>query len=147
MADFNKTFFQKNETTQPKWHVIDAEGQVLGRIATRIADILRGKDKPQFTSHIDNGDYVVVVNIEKVVLTGDKWNQKEYRDYSGYRSGLKIKSAGEVLVRNPESLMERAVWGMLPKNILSRQILKKLKVYTGPNHPHKAQVDTSAAAE
>jgi large subunit ribosomal protein L13 len=147
MADFNKAFFQKNETRSPKWHVIDAEGQVLGRIATRIADILRGKDKPQFTSHIDNGDYVIVINIEKVVLTGDKWNQKEYRDYSGYRSGLKIKSAGEVLARNPESLMERAVWGMLPKNILSRQILKKLKVYTGSKHPHKAQVETSAAAE
>lgn len=141
-ADFNKAFFLRKEDSKPKWHVIDANGQILGRLATQIADKLRGKDKAQYTSHADAGDYVVVINAEKIALTGDKWDQKEYRRHSGWMGGLKVTTAKEVREKNPERIIQAAVKGMLPRNKLSRQIIKKLKVYAGAEHPHTAQVNT-----
>jgi large subunit ribosomal protein L13 len=121
------------------WYVIDAAGQTLGRLSTRIAKVLRGKHKPIFTPHVDTGDYVVVVNAEKVKLTGRKLDQKFYHTYSGYPGGLKSTSAREVLATHPERLIQSAVKGMLPKNRLNRQIFKKLKVYAGAEHPHIGQ--------
>ena len=142
MMDFNKTFFLRKEDAKPKWQVIDADGQILGRLATRVADILRGKDKAQFTNHTDGGDYVVIINAEKIQLTGNKWEQKEYKRHSGWMGGLKVRTAKEMLEKHPGQIIEKAVKGMLPKNRLSRQIFKKLKVYTGSEHPHTAQVST-----
>jgi len=121
------------------WFVVDAENQTLGRMATRIATVLRGKHKATFTPHVDTGDYVVVVNAEKVALSGNKLDAKKYHDYSGYIGGLKSKTAREVLVSDPERIVTQAVKGMLPKNRLSRQVIKKLKVYVGPEHPHEGQ--------
>ncbi len=121
------------------WFVIDAEGQVLGRLATRIATALRGKHKPIFQPHVDTGDFVVVVNAEKVKLTGRKLEQKEYYRYSGYPGGLKVQTAAEVLERDPTRVLTQAVKGMLPKNRLARQAISKLKVYAGADHPHSAQ--------
>jgi len=121
------------------WYVIDAEGQTLGRLSTRIAQVLRGKHKPIFTPHVDTGDYVVVVNAEKIKLTGRKLDQKFYHTYSGYPGGLKSTSAREVLATHPERLIQSAVKGMLPKNRLNRQVFKKLKVYAGAEHPHIGQ--------
>lgn len=138
--DMNKAFFFKKEEAQPRWVVIDATDQVLGRMATHIADILRGKDKPQFTPHSDAGDYVVVINADKIKLTGDKWADKEYVTYSGWMGGQKIKTAKELFERKPTELINLAVKRMLPKTKLGRQMFKKLKVYTGSEHPHKAQV-------
>ena len=145
--DMNKSFFLKNEDRKPKWHVIDASDKVLGRLATSIADILRGKDKPEYTPHTDSGDYVVVTNCDKIVLTGNKWEDKIYKSYSGWRGGLKERSAQDVLKKDPSFLIKAAVKGMLPKNNLSRSIIKKLKVYTGSEHPHEAQVNTYKPAE
>ena len=122
-----------------KWHVIDADGAVLGKVATTAADILRGKNKPTFTPHLDTGDFVVVINAEKVVLTGRKETEKVMTTYSGYRGGLKKFSPADVRAKHPERLVEKAVKGMIPRNRLGRQIFKKLKVYAGPDHPHKAQ--------
>ncbi|MBT4595226.1 50S ribosomal protein L13 [bacterium] len=138
--DINKTFSLRNEDRCPVWHNIDAGGKVLGRLATQIADILRGKDKPYFTPHIDCGDYVVITNCEKVVMTGRKSTDKIYKSYSGWRGGLKEKSAKDVMSDKPEEILKHAVQGMLPKNKLSRELIKKLKVYAGSKHPHTAQI-------
>ncbi|NDD53372.1 50S ribosomal protein L13 [bacterium] len=137
----NKVFFLRKEDRQPRWRVIDASGKVLGRLSSEVADILRGKDKASFTSHTDAGDYVVITNCDKVRLTGDKLKQKMYESYSGYRSGLKLTAARDMLAKKPEYLIWHAVKGMLPKNKLSRQVLKKLKLYTGDVHPHKGQIE------
>jgi len=122
-----------------KWHIIDADGAVLGKVATKAANLLRGKNKPAFTPHLDTGDFVVVINAEKVVLTGKKETEKVMTTYSGYRGGLKKFSPADVRAKHPERLVEKAVKGMIPRNRLGRQIFKKLKVYAGPDHPHKAQ--------
>ena len=122
-----------------KWQIIDADGDVLGKVATKAADVLRGKNKPTFTPHLDTGDFVVVINAEKVVLTGKKETEKVMTTYSGYRGGLKKFSPADVRAKHPERLVEKAVKGMIPRNRLGRQIFKKLKVYPGPDHPHKAQ--------
>ncbi|MEC7948039.1 MAG: 50S ribosomal protein L13 [Myxococcota bacterium] len=121
------------------WYVIDATDQTLGRLATRIATVLRGKHKPTFQSHVDTGDYVVVVNADKVNLTGNKLDQKFYYNYSGYAGGLRARSARELLETYPDRVLTHAVKGMLPKNRLARQVLSKLKVYGGAEHPHAAQ--------
>jgi len=139
-VDLNKTFSQKKEDVKPKWRLIDAEGQVLGRMATKIADVLRGKDKPSYTPHTDCGDYVVVINAEKVKLTGKKMEDKIYDRYTGWIGGYKVATAKEVMAKHPTKIVELAVKRMLPKNKLNRQIFKKLKVYAGPEHPHEAQL-------
>ncbi|HPP06775.1 MAG TPA: 50S ribosomal protein L13 [Syntrophorhabdaceae bacterium] len=136
----NKTFFAKPEEVKKDWYVIDAEGQVLGRLAAKIAVILRGKNKPLFTPHVDTGDFVVVINAEKVKLTGKKLYQKNYARHSGYPGGLRLTNAKTMLERKPEDVIRLAVRGMLPKNILGRKLIKKLKVYKGSEHPHKAQM-------
>lgn len=141
--DMNKSFVLRNEAYtkhDQTWHVIDASGKILGRLATQVTDMLRGKDNPVFTPHADSGVYVVVINCDKIKLTGDKWNSKMYARYSGWRSGLKETAAKDVFAANPGDLVYMAVRGMLPKNKLSRQLLKKLRVYAGDQHPHKAQV-------
>jgi large subunit ribosomal protein L13 len=134
-----KTFVAKEHEIEKNWHLVDASDKVLGRLATEIATILRGKKKPIFTPHMDAGDYVVVVNAEKVVLTGDKLEKKTYYRHSGYVGGLKKTTAEEMLEKKPENLIKLAVRGMLPKTSLGRRQLTKLKVYTGPDHPHQAQ--------
>ncbi|MGH2991186.1 MAG: 50S ribosomal protein L13 [Solirubrobacterales bacterium] len=134
-----KTFVATPETRRRDWHVVDAEGQTLGRLATRIADTLRGKRKPEYTPHVDTGDFVVVVNAEKVRVTGDKRNAKLYRRHSGYPGGLRSRTLGDMLERRPEEVIRLAVRGMLPRNRLGRKQLTKLKVYAGPDHPHEAQ--------
>ena len=121
------------------WFVVDAEGQTLGRMATRIATVLRGKHKVTFTPHVDTGDYVIVINADKVALSGNKMDAKKYFRYTGYFGGLKSKTAREVVATEPERLVTQAVKGMLPKNRLSRQVIKKLKVYAGSEHPHEGQ--------
>ena len=122
------------------WHVIDAEDQVLGRLATRVAVILRGKHRPEYTPHVDHGDYVIVVNVEKVRLTGRKREQKTYYRHSGYVGSIKSATAGQVLASaHPDRVVHNAVRGMLPKNALGRKLLRKLKLYAGPEHPHSAQ--------
>jgi len=141
--DMNKTFFLRKEDANPQWRLIDASGKVLGRLATEIADILRGKDQAEFTPHTHSGDYVVVINAEKIVLTGNKLDGKVYLSYSGYIGGQKSKTAREIMQKTPEKLIELAVKRMLPrtnKSALSRSILKKLKVYAGSEHPHVAQI-------
>lgn len=134
-----KTFVAKEHEIEKNWHLIDASDKVLGRLATEIATILRGKKKPIFTPHMDAGDYVVVVNAERVVLTGNKLEKKKYYRHSGYVGGLKETTAKEMLEKKPENLIKLAVKGMLPKTSLGRRQLTKLKVYTGPDHPHQAQ--------
>lgn len=134
-----KTISAKEEEIQRDWYVIDAQGQTLGRLATRTATILRGKHKPLFTPHVDCGDYVIIVNAEKVHATGQKMSQKKYYRHSGYPGGLKEISLRDQLQKFPERVLESAVRGMLPKNRLGRRMFKKLKVYPGPNHPHQAQ--------
>lgn|SRR5690554_346046 len=134
-----KTLTPTPDQIQRDWYVIDAEGQTLGRIATKIASILRGKNKPYFAPNLDCGDYVVVINAEKVGVTGTKAQSKVYRSYSGYSSGLKEVSFKKMLDTKPEEIVRSAVKGMLPKNILGRQMFKKLKVYAGGEHPHAAQ--------
>ena len=136
----NSAFFMRNEDRAPQWRLIDAEGKILGRLATEIADILRGKDKPVYTPHTDCGDYVVVVNAEKVALTGDKWNTKVYDRYSGFIGGYKVETAKEVRAKRPTDLLYLAVKRMLPKNRLSQAMLTKLKLYVGTQHPHAAQL-------
>lgn len=138
--DMNKSFCLRKEDSAPAWRVIDAQGKVLGRLATHIADALRGKDKAFYTPHTDSGDYIVVINAEKIVLTGNKLEGKIYDRYSGWMGGYKVTSAKDMLAKKPEFLIEHAVKGMLPKNKLSDAIIKKLKVYAGSEHPHKAQV-------
>lgn len=134
-----KTISAKESDIQRDWYVIDAQGQTLGRLATHTASILRGKHKPLFTPHVDCGDYVIIINAEKVHVTGQKMSQKKYYRHSGYPGGLKEISLRDQLQKFPERVLESAVRGMLPKNRLGRQIFKKLKIYPGPNHPHQAQ--------
>jgi len=134
-----RTYIPKANEIERKWYVVDAGGQVLGRLATRIATVLRGKNKPQFTPHLDTGDFVVVVNAEKVRLTGKKADIKTYSHYTGYPGGLKQEVFSDVQRRHPERLVEWAVWGMLPHSRLGKQQIKKLKVYRGAAHPHQAQ--------
>lgn len=139
----SKTFMAKRGEVARKWHVLDAEGQVLGRLAVQTAHLLRGKHKPIFTPHIDCGDGVVVVNAEKVRLTGLKLQTKLYKRYSGYPSGLKTETADRLLHRRPTEVIHRAVVGMLPKNPLGRQVARRLRVYAGPTHPHQAQLEVA----
>jgi large subunit ribosomal protein L13 len=134
-----KSYMARPLEVERKWYVVDAEGQTLGRLATEIATILRGKNKPQYTPHVDTGDFVVVVNAEKVVVTGRKAEQKVYRRHSGYPGGLKETSYEQMMERRPTEILRRAVKGMMPKNRLARQQLRKLKIYAGPEHPHAAQ--------
>lgn len=134
-----KTFVAKEHEVEKKWHLVDADGKVLGRLASEIADLLRGKNKPIFTPHMDAGDYVIVVNADKVVLTGDKLDKKIYYHHSGYVGGLKQTTAKDMVRKRPENLLMLAVKGMLPKTSLGRRQLKKLKIYAGPDHPHQAQ--------
>jgi large subunit ribosomal protein L13 len=134
-----KTWNAKPGEIERQWQLVDAEGQTLGRLATRIADTLRGKDKPQYTPHVDTGDFVVVVNAEKVAVTGNKLDQKQYHRHSGYPGGLRSRTLREQLERRPEEVIRKAVKGMLPRNRLSRAQLRKLKIYAGPEHPHTAQ--------
>ena len=134
-----KTFLPKIDVDQRQWHVVDAEGVVLGQLATKVADVLRGKNKPTFTPHLDAGDFVVVINAEKVKLTGKKEDQKTYMSYSGYFGGERYRSVPELRQSHPDRLILHAVKGMLPKNRLGRKLLTKLKVYRGTEHPHSAQ--------
>lgn len=134
-----KTRMFKKEEIEKKWYVVDAKGKTLGRLASRIAHVLMGKHKPEYTPHVDTGDYVIVVNADKVVLTGKKLDQKLYYRHSGYPGGLKIISARQMLQKHPERVIYLAVKRMLPKTALGRKMLKKLKVYASPDHPHSAQ--------
>lgn len=134
-----KTYLPKVNLDQRKWHVVDADGAVLGRLAVQVADILRGKNKPVFTPHLDAGDFVVVINAAKVVLTGKKETDKKFMSYSGWKGGEKYTSVAQVRAKHPERLISHAVKGMLPKNRLGRVLLTKLKVYKGGAHPHAAQ--------
>jgi large subunit ribosomal protein L13 len=137
-----KTFVATPENRQRDWVVVDASGQTLGRLATRIADVLRGKTKPEYTPHCDVGDFVIVVNAEKISVTGNKRQNKLYYRHSGYPGGLRTRTLDEMLDRRPEEVIRKAVKGMLPRNRLARQQLRKLKVYAGPEHPHVAQQPT-----
>ena len=134
-----KTFALKKENVDRQWFVIDASDKILGRIATKIADRIRGKDKPTFTPHTDGGDYVVVINAEKIKVTGEKFNDKKYYTHSLYPGGLKTKTFREMNEKHPERIIEEAVKGMLPKNKLGKSMIKKLKVFSGPDHEHESQ--------
>jgi large subunit ribosomal protein L13 len=134
-----KTYVPKKDELEKKWWLIDAEGRVLGRLATEIAVLLRGKKNPKYVDFMDSGDFVVVINAEKVKVTGKKMEQKKYYSHSGYPGGLKERTLKELLAKKPEEVIRKAVWGMIPKNRLGRQIHKKLKVYRGTEHPHQAQ--------
>jgi large subunit ribosomal protein L13 len=142
--DMNKAFYLHKEDRNPQWRLIDANGVILGRLATQIANALRGKDKPFYTPHDDAGDYVVVINADKIKLSGDKWEGKEYARYTGWIGGYRVTKAKDLLLKHPTHIVELAVRGMLPKNKLNKEIIKKLKVYAGPEHPHQAQIETSA---
>lgn len=134
-----KTQHLSKDDIQRDWIIVDAEGQTVGRMCTAIANKLRGKDKPSYSPHLDGGDYVIVINADKVKFSGDKWRAKEYLRYSGYPGGLKRRTAQEMLSKKPEAIIEKAVKGMLPKNRLGRAIFRKLFVYAGAEHPHGAQ--------
>ena len=134
-----KTFVAKEYEVNKKWYLVDADKRVLGRLATYIANHLRGKHKPIFTPHADTGDFIVVINADKIILTGAKWENKFYYRYSGYVGGLKQISARKLMEKKPEEILRLAVRGMLPKNSLGRRQLKKLKIFAGPEHPHQAQ--------
>ncbi|MHC4836454.1 MAG: 50S ribosomal protein L13 [Planctomycetota bacterium] len=134
-----KSFLAKKETAERNWRVIDADGAILGRLAVKVATVLMGKDKPTYTPHVDTGDFVIVVNAEKVRLTGNKAEKKEYQRYSGYPGGQKIIPYKQMMERHPERIVEMAVRRMLPKNTLGAHMYKKLKVYSGPEHDHAAQ--------
>jgi large subunit ribosomal protein L13 len=137
-----KTFVATPENRQRDWIVVDAAGQTLGRLATQIADRLRGKYKPEYTPHCDVGDFVIVINAEKIAVTGKKRTDKLYHRHSGYPGGLRTRTLNDMLERQPEEVIRKAVKGMLPRNRLARQQLRKLKVYAGPEHPHEAQQPT-----
>ena len=134
-----KTYYAKPNEVEREWFVIDATDQVLGRLAAQVARILRGKHKPQYTPHVDTGDFVIVINADKIRLTGNKENSKEYYRHSGYPGGLKVETFKQAMAKHPERVIQHAVKGMLPKNTLGRAMGKKLKVYAGPEHPHMAQ--------
>ncbi len=133
------TFMAKAQDVQRKWYIVDAEGKTLGRLATEIASVLKGKHKPIYTPHVDTGDFVIVINAEKVVVTGNKASQKLYRRHSGYTGGLKEIPYAEMLTKHPERIISIAVRGMIPHNKLGSDMIKKLKVYAGSEHPHEAQ--------
>ena len=134
-----KTHVAKTGETNPRWYIVDAEGQVLGRLASRVAQVIRGKHRPDFTPHVLHGDHVIIVNAGKIMVTGRKSEQKIYTRYSGYQSGLKKRVLSEVLANSPEHVISHAVKGMLPKNRLGRKMLRHLRVYADANHPHTAQ--------
>jgi large subunit ribosomal protein L13 len=134
-----KTYVATPTDRQRDWYVVDAEGKTLGRLATGIADALRGKRKPEYTPHVDTGDFVIVVNADKIEVSGRKREQKTYYRHTGYPGGIRSRSLNEMLERNPEEVIRKAVKGMLPRNRLGRAQLRKLKVYAGPDHPHAAQ--------
>lgn len=134
-----RTYSAKKADLKRKWYVVDAEGKTLGRLATQVAIVLRGKHKPIFTPHVDTGDHVIVVNAEKIHLTGDKVRQKTYYRHSGYPGGLKSETVKDLLAHKPSAIVERAIKGMLPKTPLGKQMARKLNVYAGPTHPHQAQ--------
>ena len=134
-----KTYTAKKGEIAREWYLVDADGQTLGRLATRIADTLRGKNKPEYTPHVDTGDFVIVVNAEKIHVTGNKLDQKRYYRHSGYPGGLRSRTLRDQLNRWPTEVLRTAVKGMLPKNRLARQQITKLKIYAGPEHPHEAQ--------
>lgn len=134
-----KTYWTKEEDVERKWYVVDADGQTLGRLASQIAAILRGKHKPIYNPSVDTGDYVIVINAEKIHTTGQRLDQKKYYSHSGYPGGLRVRTLREQLERHPDRVITSAVKGMLPKNVLGRKMLRKLKVYAGPEHPHQAQ--------
>jgi large subunit ribosomal protein L13 len=134
-----KTYLAKKETVQPKWYLVDAEGKVLGRLAVKIANILRGRNKPTYTPSVDTGDFVVVINAAKVVLTGKKEEQNSYMSFSGFVGGEKYRKLSEMRAHRPEFIIEHAVKGMLPKNRLAAKMLTKLRVFAGPEHKHTAQ--------
>jgi large subunit ribosomal protein L13 len=133
-----KTYLAKKETVQPNWYLVDAEGQVLGRLAVRLANIIRGRNKATYTAHVDTGDYVVVINAEKVVLTGKKEVQNEYMAFSGFVGGERYRSQAQMRAKRPEFVVMHAVKGMLPKNRLAAKMLTKLRVFAGTKHPHEA---------
>jgi len=141
-----KTYLPKVNLEQRKWHLIDADGAILGRLAVQVANILRGKNKPVFTPHLDAGDFVVVINAEKVAVTGNKETGKFFMSYSGWKGSEKFSSVAQIRARHPEKLISHAVKGMLPKNRLGDQLLTKLKVYKGDKHPHAAQQPATLAA-
>lgn len=145
MERMMKSFIPGDNEIDKKWYVVNAEGQVLGRLATRVARLLTGKDKPIYTPFLDTGDHVIVVNADKIRLTGRKLSDKIYRHHTGYPGGLREIAAGDLLAKNPEKLVREAIIGMLPKSKLGRAMRKKLKVYRGPQHPHQAQQPTSIA--
>jgi len=134
-----KTFVPKKDEVEKKWWLVDAEGKVLGRLATEVATLLRGKKKPQFADFCDTGDFVIVINAEKITVTGKKQEEKIYYTHSQYPGGLKSRTLNALQKAKPEEVIRRAVWGMIPKNKLGRQVFKKLKVYRGSQHPHQAQ--------
>ena len=134
-----KTYVATPADRERNWLVVDAAGKTLGRLATQIADLLRGKGKPEYTPHVDTGDFVVVINAEKIAVTGHKLADKRYYRHSGYPGGLRSRTLGDMLERRPEEVIRRAVRGMMPRNRLARKQLTKLKVYAGPDHPHAAQ--------
>jgi len=142
-----KTYSTKAKDVQRNWHVIDASGKTLGKIATEAATLLMGKHKPMYVPYLDAGDYVIVLNAEKVRVTGKKLNDKKYYRYTGYPSGLKQETLGEMLAKHPTRVIEHAVKGMLPHTTLGKAMLKKLKVYAGDSHPHQAQVATTKASK
>ena len=141
-----KTYLPKVNLDQRKWHVVDADGAILGRLAVQIANILRGKNKPVFTAHLDAGDFVVVINAEKVAVTGKKETDKTFMTYSGWKGSEKFTTVAQTRTRHPEKLITHAVKGMIPKNRLGRQLLTKLKVYKGAQHPHSAQQPATLTA-
>ncbi len=134
-----KTYVPKKDEIERQWWLIDADDKVLGRLATTVARLLRGKNKPQYVDFMDIGDFVVVINAEKIKVTGNKLEQKKYYSHTGYPGGIKEKTLKELMETKPEDVIRKAVWGMLPKNKLNRAVHKKLKVYAGPDHPHEAQ--------
>ena len=134
-----KTFIPKKEDIQRKWYLIDAKGKVLGRFASEVASILRGKNKPMYTPHVDVGDHVIIINADKISVTGKKAKTKRYYRHTGYPGGLRYDTYSDLLKKYPERILEKAIWGMLPHNKLGRKMYKKLKIYAGENHRHQAQ--------
>ena len=146
MAATSKSYETKASDLKPKWHVVDAEGETLGRLATRIATVLNGKHNPLYVPHLLTGDYVIVTNAEKIRVTGRKVEQKMYYRHSGYHGGLTERNLADLLEKHPDRVIRQAVKGMLPKNSLGRKMLKRMKVYVGPDHPHAAQVSGQTEA-
>lgn len=134
-----KTYMAKSQELDRKWYVVDASGQTLGRLATQVATVLRGKHKPTYTPHVDTGDHVIIINAEQIELTGNKLHAKKYYRHSGHPGGIKEMTAFEMRQRRPERMLKLAIWGMLPHNKLGRQMIRKLRVYAGSEHPHEAQ--------